>query len=184
MEKSSNSIIKIAIVGPESTGKSTLAHALAAFYQEPWVPEIARSYIANLKRPYRLQDISIIADMQLKAEQKQIKKAKKLLFCDTTLLVNKIWASFVYKEIPASIIELYKPNNYQLHLLCNIDLPWENDPLREHPNHRNELLELYEDDLIKSKANYIKISGLKSDRLQNALEAITSFLETENNQLQ
>lgn len=184
MEKSSNSIIKIAIIGPESTGKSTLAQALATYYHEPWVPEIARNYIANLNRPYHLKDISIIAEMQLLEEINKIQKAKKMLFCDTTLLVNKIWASFVFKEIPHNIIELYKPKDYQLHLLCNIDLPWENDPLREHPNHRNELLELYEDDLIKSQANYVKISGLKSDRLQNALEAITSFLETENNQLQ
>jgi nicotinamide riboside kinase len=99
--------------------------------------------------------------MQLLEEINKIQKAKKMLFCDTTLLVNKIWASFVFKEIPNNIIELYKPKDYQLHLLCNIDLPWENDPLREHPNHRNELLELYEDDLINEPGKLCKNKWIK-----------------------
>ena len=103
MEKGATNIIKIGIVGPESTGKSSLAKALAARYDEPWVPEIARSYVANLNRKYTLNDIVIIAKLQLQQEQALIAKAKKYLFCDTTLLVNKIWASFVFNEVPMAI---------------------------------------------------------------------------------
>jgi len=176
MEKSTNSIIKIAIVGPESTGKSSLAQALAAHFNEPWVPEIARTYIANLNRPYTLNDITIIAEQQLKAEQTHLLKAKKYLFCDTTLLVNKIWASFVFKEVPAKIIDLYQPQNYALHLLCDIDLPWEFDPLREHPNHRQELMELYKMDLKQSTANYFIVKGIADARLTHALDALTQMM--------
>ena len=75
MEKSTADIIKIAIVGPESTGKSTLAQALAEYYNEPWVPEMARSYMANLNRPYTLNDIIVIAKLQLEEEQTLIQNA-------------------------------------------------------------------------------------------------------------
>jgi nicotinamide riboside kinase len=172
MEKNSENIIKIAIVGPESTGKSSLSKALAQHYNEPWVTEVAREYIDKLNRPYTLKDIEIIAELQLLEEEKQIVLAKKYLFCDTTLLVNKIWASFVFNHIPSSIIELYKPQNYLLHLLCDIDLPWEFDPLREHPNHRETLLKLYENDLIESAANFVKVKGMAQMRVQNAIEAV------------
>ena len=106
----------------------------------------------------------------------KIKNAKKMVFCDTTLLVNKIWASFVFKEVPIKIIDLYQPQNYAIHLLCNIDLPWENDPLREHPLHREELLKLYENDLKQSNSNYALITGLANERFQNAIIAIGKLL--------
>lgn len=175
MEKSTAGILKIAIVGPESTGKSTLTQELARFYNEPWVPEIARDYISNLNRPYTLNDITQLAGLQLQAEQEKIKSAKKYLFCDTTLLVNKIWASFVFQQIPDKIIELYQPQNYALHLLCDIDLPWEDDPLREHPLHRKELLEYYLNELKESHAHYFLIHGLEAQRTKNAIEIISNF---------
>ena len=175
MEKSTADIIKIAIVGPESTGKSTLAQALAKYYNEPWVPEMARRYMANLNRPYTLNDIIVIAKLQLEEEQTLIQNAKKYLFCDTTLLVNKIWAGFVFKEFPIEIEKQYAANDYQLHLLCDIDLPWTFDPLREHPHHRKELLALYENDLMQSKANYVMIKGVEQERLQRAVEVIENL---------
>jgi nicotinamide riboside kinase len=174
MEKTSNSCLKIAIVGPESTGKSTLAERLANYYNEPWVPEVARSYVSSLKRPYLLNDIVLMAELQLKAEEDMMKKAKKFLFCDTTLLVHKIWADFVFQEIPDEISNKYIPQSYQLHLLCNIDLPWVYDPLREHPGHRVELFNKYENDLKTSKANYFVINGNAEQRLENAVHFINS----------
>lgn len=172
MEKKSNHIRKIAIVGPESTGKSTLTEALAKHFNEPFVTEIARNYVSNLNRPYQLNDIIKMAELQLEEENKLRSKAKQFLFCDTTLLVHKIWASFVFNEIPTKIHQLYHPQNYDLHLLCDIDLPWTFDPLREHPNHREELFELYENDLKISQANYCIIRGKLEQREQNAIQEI------------
>ena len=172
MEKSSKIIFKIAIVGPESTGKSSLAQALAIHFNEPWVPEVAREYIGQLNKPYNIDDIAIISKMQLEAEAKYLKQSKLFLFCDTTLLVNKIWAQFVFNEIPNIINELYQPQDYVLHLLCDIDLPWEYDPLREHPNYRQELYQLYENDLKLSHANFIKVTGMGQQRIDLAIQLI------------
>ncbi len=175
MEKSKNAIIKIAIVGPESTGKSSLAQGLATHYGAPWVPEIARDYLKNRGGAYQLNDIIEIAYLQLKAEEEQIKNAHRFLFCDTTLLVNIIWASFVFKSIPQQLIDHYRSDDYKLHLLCHIDLPWEYDPLREHPQYREELFNLYAENLKQSNANFEVIRGQNNNRLQNAIAAINKF---------
>ncbi len=175
MEKRLQHIQKIAIVGPESTGKSTLTEALASYYGEPFVAEVARSYVANLDRPYQLHDIEAMAQMQVMAERKLLQNANQYLFCDTSLLVHKVWAQFVFNEVPDSIINSYKPNAYGLHLLCNIDIAWVADPLREHPHHRQELFNIYEMELQQSGANYTIISGKHEHRCQSAIEAINNF---------
>jgi nicotinamide riboside kinase len=178
MEKGLSGVLKIAIVGPESTGKSTLAEALAAHYQEPFVPEIARTYVQDLNRPYQLHDIEEMAKLQLYAEQDRLPEARNFLFCDTSLLVHKIWSQFVFQQVPLSINKAYKPNEYALHLLCNIDLPWVEDPLREHPHQRHELFGLYEYELQKSAADFVLISGKHEQRLKHAVEAIDHIYNT------
>lgn len=175
MEKNFTSVVKIAIVGTESTGKSSLAQALASYFNEPWVPEIARNYVTNLKEPYQLQDIERMAQLQIAEEQVILPQAKQFLFCDTSLLVHKIWAQFVFKNIPSSIIDLYHPQSYGLHLLCDIDIPWEYDPLREHPTKRKELFDLYENDLKRSGVKYQIISGLAQQRFDNAIQTINNL---------
>ena len=176
MEKNSGNKYKIAIVGPESTGKSTLTEALALHFNEPWVKEVAREYVSNVKRPYVLKDVEIMAQLQLESEAMGIKNAQKFLFCDTTLLVHKIWADFVFNEIPPEIVNNYHPQNYHLHLLCNIDLPWTPDPLREHPNHREELFFRYENELKLSGANYYVVNGRENQRVKNAINFIKRSL--------
>lgn len=178
MEKRLLHIQKIAIVGPESTGKSTLTEALSSYFAEPFVPEVARSYVANLDRPYQLHDIESMAQMQLMAERNLLQNANQYLFCDTSLLVHKVWAQFVFKEVPESIINAYEPDAYGLHLLCNIDIAWVADPLREHPHHRQELFNIYETELKQSGANYTIISGKHEHRCQSAIEAINNFYES------
>lgn len=172
MEKNSKRIHKIAILGPESTGKSTLTKALAKHFKEPFVSEIARNYVSNLNRPYQLEDIIKMAELQLEEEYKLLPTAHHFMFCDTTLLVHKIWADFVFNKVPDQINKWYLPQDYDLHLLCDIDLPWTFDPLREHPNHRKELFDLYENDLKLSQANYCIIRGKLEQREQNALKEI------------
>lgn len=76
-------IKKIAITGPESTGKSLLAEQLARYYNTVYVPEYAREYIDNLNKPYNFDDILKIAKAQLKNEKLLETKANKILFCDT-----------------------------------------------------------------------------------------------------
>lgn len=165
-------IRKVAITGPESTGKSAMASALAKAFHTKWVPEYAREYIRSLDRPYTLEDVEKIAAGQLQAEGRLMLEANKILICDTDLIVIKIWCDFVFGSCPAWIEREIVRQKYDLHLLMNIDLPWQYDPQREHPDKRNELFERYVEELKKHKMNFEIISGHGEVRVQNAIEVI------------
>ena len=172
-------MIKFAFVGPESTGKTTLSSILAKEFSGVYVPEFAREYVAILNRPYTLNDIDYISIKQLESEAESIvSNAAKLLFCDTSLLVNKIWAINSFGASTDFIDYNYHPNSYHFHFLCDVDLPWEYDPLREHPNidDRKYLFKLYELDLLKSNANYKIISGNLDARLKTCRQIINELL--------
>lgn len=180
MEKTTAStagIIRIAITGPESTGKSWLAMQLAEHYQTPYVPEYAREYLNQIKRPYTYEDLEIIARGQMKSEDTLALKANKLLFCDTDLSVIKIWSKVKYGKCSEWILSEHETRHYSLHLLCNIDLPWEDDSLREHPSSRQELLDKYVSLLGQENRNYRLIKGFGKDRAAEAIHAIDQMLE-------
>ncbi|MEL6133610.1 MAG: ATP-binding protein [Bacteroidota bacterium] len=169
-----NPIQKIAIVGPESTGKTTLAMDLAHALHTQWVPEYARTYLEQLERPYERKDLVDIAKGQLRAESKALSQAQQWLICDTNLLVVQIWEEYKYGALSPSIEALINLSDYQLHFLTSTDLPWAPDPQRENPdlNERKELFDLYEAALIKAKVPYVILSGTREKRLQQALQAI------------
>jgi len=167
-----NPIKKIAITGPESTGKSVLAAELAKHYNTVWVPEYAREYLGGIQRPYEQQDLVKIAKGQLKSEAEFLKLAGKILFCDTDLTVIKIWSEYKYKSCDPWILENHISHSYDLHILCNIDLPWTPDPLREHPKQRKRLFELYIEEFEHAGFPYVIISGSGKERSGNAIKAI------------
>lgn len=168
-------IKKVAIVGPESTGKSTLSEKLATHYATEWVREYAREYLNSINRPYNYDDLKYIAQGQLQEEDRKMEDVKKLLICDTNLLVVKIWSEHAYKKCDPSILKALKERKYDLHLLCNIDVPWVPDPQREHPLQRKYFFDLYEAELIKQKINYVVIQGKVSERFDIAVKAINKL---------
>lgn len=165
-------IPKIAIVGPESTGKSSLAADLAQHYQVDWGQEYAREYIDQLGRDYVQSDLLEIAHGQLKQEEILLSKNPKLLICDTNLLIIKIWSEFKYGNCDQALEKLFNFSEYPLYLLCNIDIPWSFDPQREHPHLRQELFNIYKKELEQEKLNYVLISGNSEERLQKAVAEI------------
>jgi NadR type nicotinamide-nucleotide adenylyltransferase len=165
-------VLRISITGPESTGKSELAKQLAIHYQTIFVPEIARKYLENLGRAYVFEDIAKIAKGQVELEEALAEKAGKILFCDTDLLVTKIWSTFKYGKCDPWVKENVLSHRYDLYLLCDIDLPWAEDPLREHPGKREELFGLYLKELQQLKVDFTIISGKGELRLKNAILAI------------
>ncbi len=167
---------KIAITGPESSGKTTLAKMLAAHYETAWVSEFARAYLSRLHRPYIESDLLAIAKGQLHAEQQQAAFAQKFLFCDSDLTVIKIWAEVKYACCDAWILEQIQKTHYDLYFLCAPDIAWEADPLRENPNNRNELFQLYVNDLDNRNISYIILKGNKMERLETAIAALNIFL--------
>ena len=165
---------KIVILGPESTGKSTLTQALAAAYNEPWVYEYARQYIENLHRPYEFEDLLQIAKGQIYAEDSALKNAKKYLFIDTDLHVIDVWSNHRFGKTDPWIIEQIKNRKYDLYLLTNVDIPWEDDPQREHPDPemRDYFFDLYHNLLQKSNVPFEIIEGSYIDRFVSAMKAL------------
>ncbi|HEY0669340.1 MAG TPA: ATP-binding protein [Sphingobacteriaceae bacterium] len=171
-----NQIKKIAIVGPESTGKSTLAEQLAAHYNTVWVPEYARGYCENLTEPCNLQDEINMFYGQLALEKEKLPLANQLLICDTTFLTVKIWSEHVFGKAPREVLEMLGKHSYDHYLLMDIDTPWEDDPLRDFPHLRTYFMEVWHTELKSLNAEYSVISGIGAARLQNAISVIDQVL--------
>ncbi len=166
---------RIAITGPESTGKSQLAEALAKHHATQWVPEFARVYLTGLDRPYEYRDILHIAKQQHAAEMRLCGDTSGYLFCDTDMTVLQIWCEVKYGRCHDFILRTAAAFPYDFTLLCDIDLPWEDDPLREHPHMRQELFNRYLYTLQQQHSPFAVIRGLGEDRFANAINAIDAF---------
>jgi len=169
---------RISLTGPESAGKSTLAAELAAHYGTAWVPEYARQYLEANGAAYTLADLEAIAHGQLAAEDAAASRAAGLLFCDTDLLVVKVWAENAFGTSPAWVLAALARPRYALTLLLAPDLPWAPDPLREHPDpaQRWHFYALYRQELVARGWPFAEISGPADDRLTQAVAAIKAHL--------
>jgi NadR type nicotinamide-nucleotide adenylyltransferase len=168
--KSGNMLKRIAITGPESTGKSRLAKALSVEFNEPWVPEYARTYLEQLNRPYEFEDILEIARGQFRMEEEAAATADQWLFCDTDFLATRIWSLVKYGKSHSWIDEMADNHIYAHYLLCDTDLPWEADPLREHPHFRDELFKMYLAELQSRNLPFSIVKGTGDARLRSAME--------------
>jgi NadR type nicotinamide-nucleotide adenylyltransferase len=170
-------IIKIAVVGPESTGKSTMSAYLAKHYNTVWVPEFARGYCEKLTQPPTWQDEINMFYGQLTLEEELLPQANKLLICDTTFITVKIWSDEMFGSSPQEVLDELPKHKYDLYLLLDIDMAWEDDPLRDFPDMREHFMAVWYKELDDLKANYKLISGQGETRYQNAVTAIDAFLK-------
>lgn len=162
---------KIAIIGPESTGKSTLCKGLAAHFQEPLVPEYGRIYLEQNGANYQESDLLKITEGMLEAEQKQAANTAHFLFCDTDLVMMKVWYEVKYNHCPSYILNKLSQKPYDFHLLCAPDLPWVDDPFRENPSIRQELFNQYQKELESYRFDHAIIKG-QEKRLERAINAV------------
>lgn len=162
----------IVITGPESTGKSAITQALASHFSSPWAKEIARDFLEQLNRGYTEEDLHTMARLQMEENSKVLSEGHPICICDTDLLTFIIWWEVKYGSCPQKWVDEWKENLPDLYLLMDIDLPWEEDPLREHPHQREELKKRYIDKLESISANYSIISGQGSARLASAIRTI------------
>jgi NadR type nicotinamide-nucleotide adenylyltransferase len=167
---------RICITGPESTGKSWLAEKLAAHYKTVFVPEYAVEYLTKHGADYKPEDILAIAKGQVKSESRFDKKANKFMFCDTGLIVCKIWSQVVFGEVDAWIEEMIGKHHYDLFLLMAPDMPWESALFRENPDDRDFLFNLYEQELISKNLPYRIINGHGYKRLEKAVNFVDALL--------
>ena len=168
-------LIKVAIVGPESTGKTFLAQKLAGHFDTHWVPEYAREYLDKTGGEYEQSDLLKIARGQVDLEDKLAEKSRNLLICDTNLLVIKIWSEHKYQNCHPWILQEILRRKYDLHFLCDIDLPWQEDPQREHPHLRTYFLDRYQTELTNLKVPFHMIRGNEMKRFHAAVNAIDNL---------
>lgn len=176
-------IKKFVILGPESTGKSTLCKSLAVHFQSAWCEEYAREYLLKNGTSYTPADLLKIAKGQLKLEElttKSLLNSNKtpILFIDTDMYVMKVWSEYVFGGCDFFILDTIVKKKYDGYLLCNIDLPWVKDELREYPDEkpRQELFAIYKDLLMNQSTPWALISGNNAERTQAAIKAINQFM--------
>lgn len=164
----------IAILGAESSGKTTLAKLLGEHFNSAVVYEYAREYLADKNGKYDYKDLEIIAQEQVKRWFGAILQQPEMMIVDTELTVLRIWSELKYHKTSAWLEEHYQNQNIDLYLVCENDLPWENDQLRENQpiEEREEIKNLYIQELNKFQRDFVLISGQGETRLQNAIRAI------------
>lgn len=171
---------RIAIVGPESCGKSTLAADLAAALQRHGVavavvPEFARAYYASREYAPMPADVLAIARGQLAAEAALAGQAQ-LLLCDSTALTCRIWAEVAFGQAEPALLQLNRPQGYALTLLAAPDIPWQYDPLRSHPEQRDWLFDLYRSALDAATVDYLVVRGDREQRVAAVWPALRHLL--------
>ena len=220
--KDETAIKKIVVIGPESTGKSTLCKQLAAHFNTLWCSEYAREYLLIHGKEYSYGDLLIIAKRQLQLEDEHVEKLRsmkydvrnivdksqeprtrnqrireqksknnkqeiesrkletancKLVFIDTDMYVMKVWCEYVFGMCHQFILDQIAERKYDLYLLCNIDLPWVPDELREYPEEapRRELYQIYKNILINQQTFWGEVSGNQNERLRKAINAVEQY---------
>lgn len=181
---------KVVIIGPESTGKSTLCEQLAQYYETTWCPEFAREYLLTNGINYEYDDLLTIAKGQLALEDEYTLTLERNslpmledgghlpLFIDTDMYVMKVWSEFVFNKCHRYILDQIGEREYDLYLLCNIDLPWVEDELREYPDPhtRKKLYQIYKDIMLNQPLPWVEISGGHEERFQKARDAVNKIL--------
>ena len=171
---------KIVVIGPESTGKSTLCEQLAKHYNSLWCPEFAREYLLKNGTDYTYEDLLTIAKGQIALEEKfaSMANSQKFLFIDTDMYVMKVWCEFVFGNCHRFILDQIIERKYDLYLLCNTELPWVKDELREYPDlaRRQKLYNIYKDIMINQFVPWADISGSYEERLAKAVVAVDTII--------
>lgn len=170
-------MLKIAVIGPESTGKTELARGLAEHYGGEWIPEYARSYVERIDRPYCYDDLCRIAEQQIETEKRILQNSSEegLIFFDTELIITKVWFEYVYGRVPEAVIRQLESGFFDYYLLCTPDLPWQPDPVREHPEKRDYFFERYRREIEALQKPYAVVSGQGAERLQAAIAVVDNI---------
>jgi NadR type nicotinamide-nucleotide adenylyltransferase len=165
------------VLGAESTGKTWLCEKLSEVFRTAWVREYAREYFHDSDiYNYTSRDLEIIAEKQLMLEEEAESKANGILFCDTALITLKIWAELEFSSCPSSILEKMNDARYDLYLITENDIEWENDPLRQNRHSRELLKEMNIAEVLRTGKPYYLITGTGRQRLEEAAEAVNSLL--------
>jgi NadR type nicotinamide-nucleotide adenylyltransferase len=178
METSFNSerrLIRIAVLGPESTGKTELCTSLASHFNTTWVPEYARTYLQNRPGNYSREDVLFCVAGQRALEDAKASEANRYLFCDTEMINFKVWITDKFGSAPDWITEDIH-RRYDAYLLTSPDIPFVSDPMRENPERREFFFDWYRREVKATGLPFEIITGEGAERLHNAVNAVQRLL--------
>jgi NadR type nicotinamide-nucleotide adenylyltransferase len=164
-----NQVARVAILGAESSGKSTLAAALAAHYGTLWVPEYLREFVETKGRVPEEGDQQAIARIQMEREDAAAANASRFLFCDTTPLMTALYSRWYWGRVDAQLALLERRHDYAFTIVTAPDSPWEADGLqRESEAVRQTIHEQVLQMLAERDIDYLLVSGSLPQRMQQA----------------
>ena len=166
-------MLRIATTGPESSGKTTLCTALSDYFNVPFIPEYARTFLKGKNITYKQSDLDLIALGQMNS---LLTSSFNPLISDTDFCVLEVWSKYKYQNVSKLIQEFTAKGFFDLHILCTPDIPWEEDKLRENPNSRKNLFELYKSSLLKHNKNFIVVSGEHLKRVKKSIQIIEKYI--------
>jgi NadR type nicotinamide-nucleotide adenylyltransferase len=171
---------RVAILGAESTGKTTLAQNLARHFNTVWVPEFARAYLEPSGGICTLEDMPVIARGQAAAEDQAARDANRVLICDTELMTTAFWHERYWGWCPDEIARLARERaeRYRLFLLCDSAAPWIGDGLRDSPGHREWFQQRFLQKLQQRRLPYVVLSGSYAERTAAAIRAVEAACST------
>ena len=174
-------VINVAILGAESTGKTTLCRDLAVHFGCPWVPEYMRTYLQAKWDSEQLtctwDDLLPIAQGQIKLENKLAKQAAQMsdsgyLFCDTSLFELMVYAKWYYGDCPKALSQAALAHHYDTILLTEVDIPWVADDLRDSPHQREDISAYFASQLTLHNKTFQRIGGDREERVQQVVKLL------------
>jgi NadR type nicotinamide-nucleotide adenylyltransferase len=171
-------VTRIAILGAESTGKSTLAETLARHYGTVWVPEYLREFVDSMGRvPFEDDQLAIARTQRAREDaMARLMEADSLLFCDTTPLMTAVYSRVYWGRAPAALLELEAAHDYALTFVAAPDLPWVPDGLqRESETVRMRVHETLLAVLRERGIGYTLVEGDVADRVKRVEAVIDAW---------
>lgn len=172
-------MLKLAFIGPESSGKTTLSMLATEKFDGTYIEEVSRAYLAQTKGIYTYDDLEKIAALQFQAINQTL---SPLTFIDTDLIDMKVWSLFKYKQCAPYIQQHIPLQKIDFYFLCKPDFPWQADPLRENPSDENRatLYQLFKDVLTEFNLPFIELKGSINERM-TTIEVFIKKLKNEVN---
>jgi NadR type nicotinamide-nucleotide adenylyltransferase len=171
-------LIRVVLTGSESTGKTSLAAALARHYATVVVPEFVRAFAEQKGSAISFSDHGPIARGQMALEDEHFESARgvqRLVFLDTDLLSTVVYCNHYFGRCPQWIEDAARARRPDLYLLCETDVPWIPDGVRDRGDRRDEMQALFREAVIASGSEYVSIRGAPTERIERATRAIDAL---------
>jgi NadR type nicotinamide-nucleotide adenylyltransferase len=175
-------VLRICVVGAESTGTTTMAQALALHYETVWVPEYGRDYwVGKVARegaesPWRTEEFVHIAQTQNAWEDRLAREANRLLICDTDAFATSIWHERYVGTRSPEVLALSARRHHDLYLLTGDEIPFVQDGTRDGEHLRHWMHQRFQEELEARDLPYLLLTGSHEARLQQAVAAIDALL--------